>query len=115
MEIKLENMEFFAHHGCLESERRDGNRFRVDFKYTYDSGAAELSDNLEDAIDYSKIYELIAVEMSKPSNLLENVARRTLESIRGHFPQIGSASITISKYNPPVGGPTEISSVTLSC
>ena len=114
MVIKLENMEFYAYHGCLESERVDGNRFRVDFEYSYDSSAAEVSDSLADAIDYSSLYSLIEAEMARPSQLLENVARRILDSGRLQFPQILSASVCVSKYNPPVGGPVALSSAVLS-
>ena len=30
--IELEDMRFWAHHGCLEIERTEGNLFMVDFR-----------------------------------------------------------------------------------
>ncbi len=112
--LKLENMEFYAYHGCIEHERKVGNRFRVDFECTYPAVTAATSDNLEDALDYSHIYTLIAGEMAQPSNLLENVTYRILNVIRNEFPLITSASVTVAKYNPPVGGEVYASSITMS-
>ncbi len=112
--LKLENMEFYSYHGCLEHERKVGNRFRVDFECIYPVMAAAESDNLDYAPDYSQIYALIDREMAQPSNLLENVAYRILNSVRNEFPLITSASITVYKYNPPVGGQVHTSSITLN-
>jgi len=114
VKLKLENMEFYAYHGCLEHERKVGNRFRVDFECTYRAMAAALSDNLNDAPDYSQIYAFIEREMALPSNLLENVAYRILNVVRNEFPAITSASVTVAKYNPPLGGQVYTSSITLS-
>ncbi len=111
--VRLNNMEFYAYHGCLESERREGNRFRVDFAYDYDMRKAARTDELREAIDYSVIYELIRAEMEIPANLLEHLAHRILDSITEHFPRIEYAEVTVTKYNPPLPGKVESSSVTL--
>ena len=57
--VRLNNMEFYAYHGCLDSERREGNRFRVDFAYDYDMRKAARSDELREAIDYGVVYDII--------------------------------------------------------
>lgn len=110
--IELEGMVFHAYHGCLESERRDGNTFIVDFRAEADLSAAAASDRLEDTFDYSVIYDLIAAEMAKPSNLLEHVAGRIADAISGAFPTL-RFSVRVSKRNPPVAGPASWSKVTL--
>lgn len=69
-------MEFKAYHGCLEQEKIRGNVFIVDFKGSLDLSAAAESDNLNDTLNYGEIYEIVAEEMSIPSELLENVADR---------------------------------------
>ena len=106
-------MEFYAYHGCLESERREGNRFRVDFAYDYDMRKAARTDDLHEAIDYSAIYELIRAEMESPAHLLEHLASRILNTITDHFPRIEYAELTVTKYNPPLPGQVESSSVTV--
>lgn len=109
--IELEGMEFHAYHGCLESEKSEGNLFTVDFKCEYRMSKAAGTDCLEDAIDYGRIYDIIKAEMAKPSNLLENVAARILEALCAEFSFI-SASVRVSKKNPPVDGICSWSRVT---
>ena len=111
--VRLNNMEFYAYHGCLESERREGNRFRVDFAYDYDMRKAALSDELREAIDYSIIYGIIRDEMQQPANLLEHLATRMLNALTNHFPRIEYAELTVTKYNPPLDGKVESTSVTV--
>jgi dihydroneopterin aldolase len=111
--IKLNGMQFYAYHGCLESERREGNRFSVDLECGYSVASAAESDNLSDAVDYARIYDIVKAEMAIPSNLLENVAWRILAKVRGHFPAISEAIVTVTKFNPPLDGDVESSSVTL--
>lgn len=112
--MRLSNMEFYAYHGCLENERTQGNRFSVDFRCDYDMTMAAQSDDLRHAVNYSEIYEIIREQMAIPSNLLENVAYRILNAVRISFPSLEHASVTVSKLNPPLSGPCESSSVTMS-
>jgi len=51
--------------------------------------------------------------MEIPANLLEHLAHRILDSITEHFPRIEYAEVTVTKYNPPLPGKVESSSVTL--
>ena len=55
--IELCGMKFFARHGCLESEREQGNEFTVDFACDYDTSFAERSDDLSDTLDYSRVFD----------------------------------------------------------
>lgn len=112
--MELEGMEFHAYHGCLESEKRDGNLFTVDFKCEYRIAKAAESDSLEDAIDYGRIYDIIKSEMEIPSDLLENVAARILKALCDEF-EFKSASVRVSKQNPPVSGKCKWSRVTAKC
>lgn len=109
--MELEGMEFHAYHGCLESEKREGNLFTVDFSCEYRMAEAAASDRLEEAIDYGRIYDMIKAEMEIPSNLLENVAARILKALCDEF-EFRSASVRVSKKNPPVNGICSWSRVT---
>lgn len=110
--IELTGMEFHAFHGCLPEERRDGNLFVVDFSCDYDISEAAVSDRLEDTLDYSFIYDIVAREMAVPGNLLEHVAGRIAAGISTAFPELEHFSVKISKRNPPVAGVAAWSSVT---
>ena len=111
--IELEGMEFKAYHGVLEQEKVRGNEFVVDFRGELDLSAAAESDNLNDTLNYADIYDIVAYEMSVPSELLENVAGRIMKAIEAQFPQLVSFSIRVSKKRPPVDGVTQWSRVTL--
>lgn len=107
-------MVFFSKHGCFTEERTIGNKFIVDFCAETDMGKAALSDNLDDAVNYQLIYNVISKEMEIPSSLLENVAGRIIDRVKREFPAIISASVSVSKLNPPLGGEVGASKVTLS-
>lgn len=111
--IELEGMEFHAFHGCLEHEKAAGNLFTVDFRGKVDMGKAIGSDNLDDALNYALIYEVISKEMAVRSDLLEHVAGRIRSSLRESFPQLLSFSVRVSKRRPPVDGVVLWSRVTL--
>ena len=111
--IELEGMEFKAYHGCLEQEKVRGNLFVVDFEGDLDLSAAAESDNLRDTLNYAEIYDIVAEEMSIPSELLENVAGRILKAIVKAYPQLIRFSVRVSKKRPPVEGVAQWSRVTL--
>ena len=111
--IELEGMEFKAYHGCLEQEKVRGNSFTVDFRGELDLSAAAESDLLSDTLNYGEIYEIVADEMSIPSELLENVAGRIVKAIEQKFPELVSFSVRVSKKRPPVDGVAQWSRVTL--
>ncbi|MDR0559018.1 MAG: dihydroneopterin aldolase [Prevotellaceae bacterium] len=112
--IEIENMEFFAFHGCCEEEKIKGNTFLVSVKIETDLKYASESDNIVDALDYRKVYDIVGKEMNIPSNLLENVCCRIKNSLRDEFAAIKKLTVKVSKLNPPLGGKVEKTSVTQS-
>jgi len=111
--IEIEGMEFYAHHGCYETERIVGNKFLVDLIIEADCTKASETDNIEDAVNYQKAYELIKDEIQIKSHLLENVCKRILDRLYNNFTGIQKAKIKVSKLNPPMGGQMQKVSVTL--
>jgi dihydroneopterin aldolase len=112
--IEIENMEFFARHGCHEEERVKGNTFLVTLTIETDVSLASESDNIVDAVNYQIAYNIVKVEMAKPSNLLENVCFRILDALYDNMTDIKKATVKVSKLNPALGGRVEKTSVTLS-
>ena len=102
--IKLTDIRFFAYHGVLKQERKIGNNYVVNIHLDADLSAACESDNVDDTINYAKVYELVEEEMKHPSNLLEHVAMRILKSIKSAFPQVVNIEVRLAKNNPPVRG-----------
>lgn len=112
--IQLENMEFYANHGCYKEEQIVGNQFLVDLTLETNCDIPRQTDNIEDALNYLKVYEFIKEEMDEKSHLLEHVAGRILDRLYKEFDQIDKATIKVRKMNPPLGGKLESVSVTLS-
>lgn len=106
-------MKFYAYHGHFEAERVVGNNFEVNIRLETDCNIAAESDNLDDALNYQAVYETIGEVMQSKSHLLENVAKRILDTLYEQFPAIEKAKVKISKMNPPMGGEIEKVSVTL--
>lgn len=102
--IELVNMEFFAHHGCFSEEQIIGNKFIINFWVEADLTKPSQTDNINDALNYQQLYNIIKREMKPKSHLLEFVARRILNAVKGEFPYITNAQISIDKLNPPMGG-----------
>jgi dihydroneopterin aldolase len=111
--IELEDMEFYAFHGCYKEEQVVGNKFLVSLKMRSDCSKAGSSDNIADATSYLTAYEIVKEQMSIKSHLLENVATRILDALQVKLPTLASATVKISKINPPLGGRVGRASVTL--
>lgn len=111
--IELEEMEFYAYHGCFKEENVVGNRFLANIAIKTDMERPMQSDSIGDALNYVKVYELVRTEMQQTSNLLEHVTARVMDSLYRHFPEIQWCRVKISKMNPPMGGQMKKVSVTL--
>ena len=104
--IALEGMRFFARHGVFEFEAEDGNDFEVDV--WLDTGTRPLpeSDDLADALDYGKIYDIAEEVMNDRVDLLETLVVRIGRRCLGEFEEVDSVRVRVSKMNPPVKGTT---------
>lgn len=111
--IEIEGMRFYAYHGHFAAEQVVGNNFEVYVRLETNCDQAANSDNLDDALNYQAVYKTIKEVMQIKSALLENVAKRILDSLYNKFPTINKARLKISKKNPPMGGEIERVSVTL--
>ena len=111
--ILLEDIEFYAYHGCFKQEQIAGNRFLVNLTLKTNMDKASNTDQITDALNYQEAYDVVKREMAVKSNLLENVAKRTLDALFDRFPQLEHATIKISKMNPPMGGSMRCVSVVM--
>ena len=100
--IIIRELLTYAYHGCLPEEKKIGGQYKTTLWIHGNFSQAEKSDVLGKTIDYEKVIGLINNEMKKPSNLIENVAHRILESIMVEFSNIDKIEIKLIKINPPV-------------
>jgi 7,8-dihydroneopterin aldolase/epimerase/oxygenase len=112
--IHLEDMEFYAYHGCFREEQVAGNRFLVNLMLDTDTEKASITDSISDALNYQLVYEVVKHEMSIKSILLEHVAQRIIDALFEHFAQLDGVTVKVSKMNPPIGGAMKYVSVELS-
>lgn len=112
--IEIEDMEFYAFHGCFEAEKVVGNKFIVQARLETDCSLPAKTDKIEDALNYQTVYDRISEQMKIPSSLLEHVCNRILDVLFAEFSkQLISAQIKVSKMTPPMGGKMTAVSVTM--
>ncbi|MCU4176522.1 dihydroneopterin aldolase [Carboxylicivirga sp. N1Y90] len=112
--IELEEMEFYAYHGCFEEEQVVGNRFLVNVSLETECAKATQTDDIQDALNYVAVYELVKEQIMQNSHLLEHLTKRMIDSIMAKFPYIIKLKVKVSKMNPPMGGQMRCVSVTLT-
>jgi len=112
-QIALEGMEFFAFHGFYDEEQKIGNKYGVDLYIRTDLHAAGASDDLAQTVNYEVLYRLVAEEMAAPARLLEHLGYRVIDRVLARFPHIHAVKVSVSKFNPPLGGICTRARVTL--
>jgi dihydroneopterin aldolase len=112
--IQIENMEFYSFHGHFKEERIVGNKFLVDLTIETDMTIPQQTDNLKDAVDYQRVYEIVKLQMEKKSHLLEHIAGRILDAIYDEVEGIKKVTVKVSKMNPTMGGKIGTVSVVMS-
>jgi len=76
-ELALTGLECWGHHGVLEHERREGQRFVVDLVLGIDTAPAAASDDLSATVDYGSLaLSVKAAVESDPVDLIETLAQR---------------------------------------
>lgn len=111
--IAVTGISAFGHHGVLEHERRDGQRFVVDLEVTTDVTAAAVSDDLEDTVDYSALArEVVEIVEGPACDLIETVAARIADQMLTHE-GVQRVRVTLHKPEAPVGVPFADVSVTV--
>jgi len=96
----------YAHHGCLEAEKKIGGHYKTTVWIDGDFSKSEKTDLLKEAVDYEEIGLIVQEQMKFSSNLIENVAFRILNELEKKFSNydLSSVRIKIVKSNPPVKG-----------
>lgn len=100
--IRLSGLRFYAFHGVEPQERIVGAWYSVDLTLKTDCPDAVASDSLSATVNYAEIAELVRKEMSVPSNLLEHVAGRIVNSVMKNFDMVEWLQVSITKQTPPV-------------
>ncbi len=108
MKIQLHDMVFYGFHGVHDAERKLGQRFVVSYTAMTDPLNDAKIHNLDDTLDYTKVYDAIKDIMEQQQfHLLENCANRILDITLESFPEIMQAMVSIKKPSVPIQGTLE--------
>lgn len=110
--VGLKEATFYAFHGYYEEERKMGNHFIINTKVTIDIDDIQ-ADDIQHTVNYEILYQICKNEMQQSQKLLETVAANILNAYKNNFPEIKSASISIEKLQPQLGGKLQASFVEL--
>lgn len=111
--ITLEGLEFFSYHGFYDEEQKIGNKYSVDIIVTADFSEAARRDRLSATVNYEDLYRITAGVMQKSARLLEHIAHQIIQQIRTKYPDLQSVEVSVSKFNPPIGGVCHRAKITL--
>ncbi len=98
--IHLSNLKFFSFHGVHPEERILGGAFEVNATVTFKED--KRIEDLQQTVNYVKIYDIIKLQMAIPTPLLETVAQDLAEKIYIADNRITSINISIKKTHPPI-------------
>jgi dihydroneopterin aldolase len=113
-QILIEGIKLYAYHGCMKEESLIGGNYIVDVTIDADLSKPEISDKLNDTIDYVTVYEIVKKEMAIRSKLIEHVAKRIADTLKSEFPKSGSIAVKVTKLNPPIPGEVDKVSVVVN-
>ena len=107
MRIELVGLEHLEHHGVLEHERRDGQRFLFDLDLELADPAAPLSDRLEDAQDYREAVRIVRdVSDGRAYRLLEALAADLADALLAGL-ALTAVRVRVRKPDVDLGLPVE--------
>lgn len=111
-EIRIDNLEIYAHHGVYPEEKQKGQRFFLNVVLFLGTRAAGLTDDLVLTVNYGEVCHKLAQWMQEEKcNLLERVAEKLTEKLMLQFPGIRAVDIEVRKPQAPIGLPFESVSV----
>ncbi|MGM9713307.1 MAG: dihydroneopterin aldolase [Prevotella sp.] len=112
--IYIKDLRMHAYHGVLEQERRVGNDYVINITVGFPWAKAATTDDVHDTLNYAALADVVAKEMSVPSNLIETVAKRICDSVKERFGDVSSISVNIRKMAPPMAYHTDGCGVVMS-
>ena len=111
--IFVEGIKIYAYHGCFKEETAIGTNFIIDVELDVDLSKPSTSDTIEDTVNYQAVFTVIKEQMAIPSNLLEHVSKRIMDTLFEKFQAIEKIQLKVSKLNVPLGGHIDRVSVQL--
>lgn len=112
--VTVESIRNFAYHGCMPIEAEVGTWFETTVSVAGDLATAAQSDDIDDAINYVDLTDIVNEQMGIRSNLIEHVGQRIIDAIRSKYPELTAVEVNVKKLNAPVQGEVRSVGITMS-
>ena len=110
--VNIKGLSFFGKHGVLPEENSLGQKFVLDCSVTLKTEFADINDDIQKTVDYSKLCEnIISYLKENTFSLLETAAYKTCCMILDSFSEAQGVVIELKKPWAPVGQQIEYASV----
>ena len=104
-------MRFTAAHGYHEWERRQAQPFEVDVELHLDLRPPGLADDLEQTVDYGRVYDTVrTIVQTRTFRLLEAMAGSIADALLID-PSVDEVVVRVRKPKVQLGGPLDHASV----
>ncbi|WP_235832668.1 dihydroneopterin aldolase [Acetivibrio mesophilus] len=103
--IMLKDIKLYGYHGVFPEEREKGQNFYIDIEAFVDLRKAGETDELEETVDYSKIYDIIkCINENNKFRLIESFAHIISREILSTYRQIDRIVVRVRKPDAPIEG-----------
>lgn len=102
-EIRIDELEIFAHHGVFLEEKEQGQLFYVNAVLYGSLREAGQKDDLSLSTNYGDVCLFLKEELTKNTcNLIEAAAERAAEALLLHYPLVKALSLELRKPQAPI-------------
>ncbi|WP_280772171.1 dihydroneopterin aldolase [Salipaludibacillus daqingensis] len=103
--IYVNGMKFYGYHGAFPEENKLGQRFQADVTLELDTRPAGESDDLNQTVNYAKVYEAAKqVLEGEPVKLVETLTARLADLLLEQFEIVDACVVKVTKPDPPIPG-----------
>ncbi|MCH5275308.1 MAG: 2-amino-4-hydroxy-6-hydroxymethyldihydropteridine diphosphokinase [Lachnospiraceae bacterium] len=111
-EIRIDNLEVFAHHGVFPQEKEQGQYFYVNAVLYTDLHLAGKRDDLNLSTHYGDVSLFIEKKLTEHTyDLIEAAAEKTAEALLLHYPLVRELDFELRKPHAPI--PMQFDSVSV--
>jgi dihydroneopterin aldolase len=112
--VGLEGVRFISPIGFFPEEQILKNEFMVNISVSFEIETLEDTDELENTVDYSQLYEVCDFYFKQEFKLIETVAHAILDKVVEKYPFLKEVHIKINKLNPPINAEIKNSFIELN-
>ncbi len=110
--IVLHNIELQGRHGFYDHELSAAQPFEIDIELQLDLQPAGVDDDLEQSVDYGRVYDIVRQIVESTSfRLLEALAEAISHEILSAFPAVDEVGVRVRKPAVKLSGPLDYAGV----